>query len=64
MTTHVTILNHGPDSISVAPVNDAGEPVESERQTIPPNSISRQVYVYDNRHVHVAELKKPVEPKP
>lgn len=64
MTTSVTVLNHGPDSVSVAPVNDSGEPIESERQTVPPNGISRQVYVYDNRNIHVAEVKPLREPKP
>lgn len=57
MTTSVTILNHGPDSVSVAPINDAGEAVETERQTVQPNAISRPVYVYDNRNIHVAESK-------
>jgi hypothetical protein len=64
MTTSVIILNQGPDSISVAPVNDAGEPVEAERQTVQPTAISRPIYVYDNRHVHVAESKPLREPKP
>jgi hypothetical protein len=64
MTTSVTILNHGPDSVSVAPINDAGETVESERQTVQPNGISRQITVYDNRHVHVAESKPLTQPKP
>lgn len=64
MTTTVIILNQGPDSVSVAPVNDAGEPIEAERQTVQPNGISLQVYVYDNRHVHVAESKPLAQPKP
>lgn len=63
MTTSVTILNHGPDSISVAPVDDGGSPIESERQTVAPNGFSRAVYVYNNRNVHVAESKPLAEPK-
>lgn len=64
MTTSVTILNHGPDAVSVAPIDDSGNPVESERQTVPPFGISRQVYVYDNRNIHVAEAKPLADPKP
>lgn len=63
MTTSVTILNNGPDSVSVAPINDKGEAIESERQTVAPQSISRPIYVYDNRHVHVAESKPLTAPK-
>lgn len=64
MTTSVTILNHGPDSVSVAPIDDSGNPSENERQTVAPNSISRAVYVYANRNIHVAESKPTSEPKP
>lgn len=63
MTTSVTILNHGPDWISVAPIDNAGETIETERQTIQPSAISRPVYVYNNRHVHVMEVKPLAEPK-
>jgi hypothetical protein len=63
MTTSVTILNHGPDSISVAPIDDSGNPAEVERQTVAPNGISRPIYVYANRNIHVAESKPCVAPQ-
>lgn len=61
MTTSVIVLNHGPDSVSVAPIDDSGNTVESERQTIPPQGISRAVLVYANRNIHVA-ASKPLSP--
>lgn len=62
MTTSVTILNHGPYSISVAPIDDSGNTNEAERQTVQPHGISRQLYVYGNRNIHVAESKPLAEP--
>lgn len=62
MTTSVTILNHGPDAVSVAPVDDAGQPNEAERQSVQPKSIAT-LYVYGNRNLHVAEAKPLAEPK-
>lgn len=54
MTTSVTILNHGPDRVSVVPVDDKGEQIHGERRTVLPNTITT-FYVYGNRHVHVSE---------
>ena len=56
MTTSVTILNHGPDNVSVAPVNDSGVVVEAERSTVVPGTI-KTLYVYGNRNIHVSESK-------
>ena len=55
MTTSVTILNHGPDNIHVVPVDNQGNEVKAEAQTVAPNAISHPIYVYPNRNIHIAE---------
>lgn len=55
MTTSVTIINHGPYKVSVAPVDNAGAPVENQRQVVPSMGISKPILLYDNQNVHVRE---------
>lgn len=44
MTTSVTILNNGPNIVSVVPVDDKGEPAESERSSVSPGT-SKTLYI-------------------
>lgn len=59
MTTSVSIINHGPDRVTVAPINDNGEALEVARVTLAPSERVDFV-VYDDRNVHIAEVKRAV----
>lgn len=54
MTTSITVINNGPDRVTVSPVDDAGNPSLHERVTLASNE-RHDVTVYGNRNVHVQE---------
>ena len=59
MTTQVTVLNNGPDSINVSTPDKDGENI-GLIQTVEPGSFVIQ-HVHDGQDIRIEEVKEPAE---